>query len=363
MARARRAWAVGFVVATAIAPAAWSQDADALIAQGVARRLDNDDEAALRLFRQAWELRHSGRALAQIALAEQALGRWVDAEAHLDEALRPPQEGWIHHNRRALQAELASIRRHVGRLDLTANVPGAEVLVGDRRVGTLPLADGLRVAAGPVTFTVRAAGYTPVTRTVTVAPRAPQRESVTLEREPAPPPAPPTLAASPPRPGPPPGAAVAGANAPSRAGVRRYVGYGFLGAGAAALVVSGVFVGINASTAAAATGATSTADEPYGAWARFQANENYDRRLPGSRVCDLARVRADADAAQVRELCAGLSTSATVALATGIVGGALAVTGVVLVATSRSPAAPPPRWSAVPWLAPGVGGVSVAGAF
>src|SRR5688572_1092503 len=54
-----------------------------LIDRGVEQRKAGDDRAALELFRRAFELNGSGQALAQMALAEQALGRWLDAHQHL----------------------------------------------------------------------------------------------------------------------------------------------------------------------------------------------------------------------------------------------------------------------------------------
>src|SRR5262245_7061850 len=68
-------------------PADKGGEVEALIKSGVSLREQGKDEAALREFQRAHELSRAPRALAQIALAEQALGRWIDAEAHLEEAL------------------------------------------------------------------------------------------------------------------------------------------------------------------------------------------------------------------------------------------------------------------------------------
>lgn len=357
-----RAAVVGCLVVTLGASAARAQDADALIEQGVELRTAGQDEAALRVFRQAWETQRSPRALAQVALAEQALGRWVEAEAHLAAALAERDHRWIRRNRRALEDSLGEIRGHVGRLEIQGTPPGAEVLIGATVVGRLPAT--LRVATGPVTFTVRAEAHASVTRTVEVA-RAPLRETVALASLDAP-----TAAATPAV-----SAAVAAQAGPAALAVRppgaparhvparRYVGYAVLGAGAAALVVSGVFFGLNASANGGATDATPTSAEPYGAWARFQASENFDRDRSGAEVCDLARQRSGADAAQVQDLCSQLSSSATITLAAGIAGGVLAATGLVLAVTARSTPAAAPRWSVAPWVAPGVGGAVVGGAF
>ncbi len=352
---------VGCLVVTLAASIAQGQDADALIDRGVELRTAGQDEAALRVFRQAWEAQRSPRALAQVALAEQALGRWVDAEAHLAAAIAEREHRWIRRNRRALEDSLAEIRAHVGRMEIQGAPVGAEVLIGATVVGRLPAT--LRVATGPVTFTVRAEAHASVTRTVEVG-RAPLRETVTLASLDAPP-ATPTVAA--PSTTVVEAAPVALAVRPPEATVRRvptrrYVGYALLGTGAAALVVSGVFFGLNASANGSATDATPTSAEPYGAWARFQADENFNRGRSGTEVCELARTRTGSDASQVQDLCSRLSSSATIALVSGVAGGVLAVTGLVLAVTAPStPAAP--RWSVVPWVAPGVGGAVVGGAF
>ncbi len=364
MARVLRTAVMASLVAAAMAPSAWSQDASALIDRGVELRAAGQDEAALQVFRQAWEARRSPRALAQIALAEQALGRWVDAETHLAEALSDEDDPWVRRRRRALQSALGEIRRHVGRLEVQGNVPGAEVLIGDRVVGVLPLAAMLHVQTGTVTITVRAAGYTPVTRTMSVEDRTPQRQVVTLEREaPAD-----RVADSTRRTGAlslrSDGATTPDAASPSRgssgASTRRSVGYGLIGVGAAALVVAGVFFGLNANLGSESTHATPASAEPYASWARFQASENAGRERTGSQVCSLSQQRLGLDAAYVRDLCSSTERTATVALAAGIAGGALAVTGLVLALTARPSARPSARWGATPWLARGAGGATLS---
>src|SRR5215510_2729336 len=50
---------------------------ESLLAEGNALRRAGDDRAALTRFEEAWKRRPSARALAQMGLAEQALGRWL----------------------------------------------------------------------------------------------------------------------------------------------------------------------------------------------------------------------------------------------------------------------------------------------
>src|SRR3569832_91379 len=84
---------MGFLgVAAALAT---EESDDAVIARGVALRKEGDDQAARDLFMKVYERSHSARAAGQLGLAEQALGRWEEAEAHLREALRSPNDSWF----------------------------------------------------------------------------------------------------------------------------------------------------------------------------------------------------------------------------------------------------------------------------
>ena len=155
-------------------------DPEVLIQQGLELREKGDDGAALVQFRRAYDLVKSGRALAQVALAEQALGRWVDAEAHLTEAIGRADDAWIARQKTLLEQALGEIQNHLGSLEITGGRPGAEVLVNGQTAGRMPLAKPLRVPAGSVALELRATGYLPVQRTVIVAARTLAREPVIL---------------------------------------------------------------------------------------------------------------------------------------------------------------------------------------
>jgi tetratricopeptide (TPR) repeat protein len=161
-----------------------ADDPEALLQRGVDLRETGRDEEALALFEQAWQRSQSPRARAQVALAEQALGRWVDAEAHLSEALAAQRDPWIRRNRAALEGALRVIQQRLGSLEVRGGVPGARVELNGRPVGTLPLPELVRVVAGSVTLRVSAEGYYPVTREVVVAAGGTVRESVEMQREP-----------------------------------------------------------------------------------------------------------------------------------------------------------------------------------
>ena len=54
-----------------------------LIRHGIELRKVHDDEGAAREFQKAYDQVHTPRAAGQLGLAEQALGRWEDAERHV----------------------------------------------------------------------------------------------------------------------------------------------------------------------------------------------------------------------------------------------------------------------------------------
>ncbi|MCB9596972.1 MAG: PEGA domain-containing protein [Sandaracinaceae bacterium] len=137
--------------------------AECHVERGLEARTHGDDAAAVGHFEAALRIQRTARALAQLALAEQALGRWVDAEAHLTEA-RGLSDPWIASHAEVLDGALSTIREHLGTLVVTSNVDGASVRVNGRDAGRLPLANPLSVEVGTAVLEVRADGHVPVQR-------------------------------------------------------------------------------------------------------------------------------------------------------------------------------------------------------
>lgn len=161
-------------------PGARADDAaaDVLITRGIELRETGKDDEALVLFRQAYAKSPTPRARDQVALAEQALGLWVNAEADLMGALAEAEDPWIAKHRGALEGALAIVRRRLGSLEVRGN-EGAEVFLDGVRLGALP-ASGFRVEAGTRRLDVRLAGYHASTRLVEVPASGVARETVTL---------------------------------------------------------------------------------------------------------------------------------------------------------------------------------------
>jgi hypothetical protein len=157
-------------------------EAERLISEGVALRQQAKDAEALADFTRAFELTHDPRARAQMGLAEEALGQWVLAETHLQEALAA-DSAWITRHRGDLSGALEDIRGHLGSLEVLEGTAGAEVLVNGLSVGRMPLTKPLRVPAGTVALEVRAPGFVPVARSVNVPANGVARETVGLARD------------------------------------------------------------------------------------------------------------------------------------------------------------------------------------
>jgi hypothetical protein len=154
--------------------------AAALLERGNELRRAGRDEEALQVFERAQAKHPSPQARAQVALAEQALGRWVDAERDLAQALAADDNPWIAKNHAELIGALAHIRAHLGQLEILGSPAGATVLLNGARVGTLPLASPLTVAVGEAVVGVAADGYTPLSRKVTIEPGRLAREVIDL---------------------------------------------------------------------------------------------------------------------------------------------------------------------------------------
>lgn len=142
--------------------------ASKLIEQGIGRRKVDDWEGARTLFDRAYEMSHSPRAAAHLGVAEVKLALFVEAEAHLSEALKATGNEWIESHRADLTESLRSVRAHLGRLEVVGRPAGAEVEVAGKTVGRLPLSGPLRVTAGEVYVRVSADGFVPDRKAVTV---------------------------------------------------------------------------------------------------------------------------------------------------------------------------------------------------
>lgn len=155
--------------------------ADALEEEGQTERRAHRDAEALGRFEQSWALCHGARAMVRRGLAEWALGRWLDAEAHIVEGLTHRDDPWVAANHETITRDnLPAVRAHLGSIELSGAEGRGEVWVGTRRVSDWPMTGPVRVLAGESVVIVRAAGFEAWRRVVTVPPGGLARESVDL---------------------------------------------------------------------------------------------------------------------------------------------------------------------------------------
>ncbi|MBX3248484.1 MAG: PEGA domain-containing protein [Myxococcales bacterium] len=177
----RLAAAVFAVGALLVVPRASAQsEADALISRAIELRGEGRDMEALELLVAAYEASPTPRSAAQLGFCNQALGRWVEAERRLLEAVRAEADPWIAQRRATLEESLAFVRRNLGSLEVLSNVEGATVRIGGDEVGVTPLDRRVRVQAGQVEIEVSHPGYERRVVAIVVVPGGEARQLVEL---------------------------------------------------------------------------------------------------------------------------------------------------------------------------------------
>jgi hypothetical protein len=183
---------------------AWADAAEveALIAKGNELRRKGTPGPALPYFQKAYELARTPRTTGQLGLAELAAGYPVEAAEHLATALESGNDPSIVKYRQMLADALTMARSQIGELSVQGSPTGAEVVIDGRKVGALPLASPIKLAAHNTEVLVRAPGYSDQRQFVPIA--GGQRHQVTMNLEKAEKPAEPapavTVAPTPPAP-------------------------------------------------------------------------------------------------------------------------------------------------------------------
>lgn len=158
-----------------------SAELEALLERGIALRREGKDAEALEVFRRAVQVDpESARAQAQLGVTNQALGRWVQADTYLAEALSHTQDPYIARYRDALERAHQVVQDHIGTLQVDGGPAGATVALNGRVVGTLPVREPLKVAVGSYLLEVSLQDHYSVTRPVSVNKRMLTRETVEL---------------------------------------------------------------------------------------------------------------------------------------------------------------------------------------
>lgn len=155
-------------------------DVERLLSEAVELRRAGKDAEALQLVEQARVQSPSSRVRAHLAAAHQALGHWLEAELLLKELLQMSDDPYVQSQAAILQRAHDFVQRHLGRIDVVGQPAQAEVLLGGRRLGVLPLAEPASVEVGSYVLEVQMAGYRPVIRPVTIGAGGFLREAVQL---------------------------------------------------------------------------------------------------------------------------------------------------------------------------------------
>jgi PEGA domain-containing protein len=141
---------------------------DRLLQRGIELRKAGQDRLALAEFERAFALSGTARALAQMALAEQALGLWREAHTHVQQALLKGDDPWIAEHRATLEVASREIASQLGSLEVSCNVDGAEVQLDGVVLGHTPLTQPVALVAGANVIVLAKPGYFVITREVHV---------------------------------------------------------------------------------------------------------------------------------------------------------------------------------------------------
>lgn len=166
---------------------AMSDKARKLYLEGVAAAEKERWADAYASFVAAWALQKHYTIAGGMGTCELMLHRYRDAAEHLAIYVREIQKDATAtaEERAAAEETYAQARAKVGTVIVSANVPGADVLVDGARVGTTPLEDPVFLQPGAHTITVQLAGYVPLEKRVELAAGGEERSAFELARPPA----------------------------------------------------------------------------------------------------------------------------------------------------------------------------------
>jgi hypothetical protein len=161
-----RAWAAE---TSADAPAEDVKKARAVFRQGVELFREGNSEAAVAEFRKAYRLAPSYRILYNIGQAYSELHDYVNALRTLQQYLADGGVDIAPERREEVEAFNEKLASRIARLDIDANIDGAEIRVDDLVLGLSPLPLVVSVNSGARRITAVKSGYRSAVRLVTVA--------------------------------------------------------------------------------------------------------------------------------------------------------------------------------------------------
>jgi hypothetical protein len=135
------------------------------------------------MFQGAYAAARTPRTAGQLGLSEMSVGYWVQAEAHLAEALDFPTHPWVAKNLDGLRTMLAKARHKIVDITVTGSPTGSEVRVNGHPAGTLPLPKPLRLGEGRIEIQLSATGHKTEVRTLSAIGGEKMAIEVNLESE------------------------------------------------------------------------------------------------------------------------------------------------------------------------------------
>ncbi|HEU4579965.1 MAG TPA: PEGA domain-containing protein [Polyangiaceae bacterium] len=170
--------------AAAAPSAAAMEEAKQRFDRGLDLYTEGEYPLALIEFRRAYELVPNYRVLYNIGQVSIQLGQYANARRALEEYVQKGGEAIPADRRAAVSKDLSMLEQRTAFVEITANVPGSDVLVDDVAIGKTPLGGALLVDAGIHRVIVRHPGYLQRNDQVTLAGGDRQSLALTLELEP-----------------------------------------------------------------------------------------------------------------------------------------------------------------------------------
>jgi hypothetical protein len=155
-------------VKPAAAPAA-GEEASNHFKRGLQLFDDGEYTLALVEFERAYQLAPNYRALYNIALVDMQLGRYADASRTLEQYLHDGGDGVPATRRAEVTKTLNDLKIRTATLEISMNVPGAEVTLDGKAIDAARLRGPTVIDAGEHTLRASAPGYLATDKTVTLA--------------------------------------------------------------------------------------------------------------------------------------------------------------------------------------------------
>jgi hypothetical protein len=171
----------GVILAGAQQARAGEEDPESLIRQGVALRKRGDDAKALGYFQRAYDIARTPRTAAQLGLVLLALGKYLEAEVRLGQAL-DVTDPWVEAHTAALESARATARGQLGKIELVGAPSDATVEATGRPALKLPSDNAIWVSPGMARLRIEAPGFEAMTREVSVAQGAKTRVRITMAK-------------------------------------------------------------------------------------------------------------------------------------------------------------------------------------